>query len=323
MAQQTINTGATPNDGTADSPQTSFVKVNANFTELYAAAAGVANPTGTIGLTAVNGSLSTALRSDGAPALSQSIAPTWTGVHTFTNANPINISSAEPNQQFTATGGGTDGKLYDIDVTPTLFSIRTRTDANGTGANILTAARTASSTALGTITFGGDVTTVSGKGISATSGSVSGIRFQCTPVTGTPAVVGMSQSATNVLTLSTNTTQRAFFDANGNFATLKAVADQSKSVQVPTTGFTITIADNTSTLILNPAGTLATGTVTLPANPIDGQIIRIATSQIVTALTISANSGQTMADAFSTTLGAGSGKSYIYHLAGTVWFTLY
>ena len=40
-----------------------------------------ANPTGTIGLAAVNGSASTFLRSDGTPALSQAIAPTWTAVH--------------------------------------------------------------------------------------------------------------------------------------------------------------------------------------------------------------------------------------------------
>ena len=42
-----------------------------------------ANPTGTIGLSAVNGSAATFLRSDGAPALSQAIIPTWTGLHTF------------------------------------------------------------------------------------------------------------------------------------------------------------------------------------------------------------------------------------------------
>lgn len=42
-----------------------------------------ANPTASVGLTAVNGSASTFLRSDGAPALDQSIAPTWTGQHTF------------------------------------------------------------------------------------------------------------------------------------------------------------------------------------------------------------------------------------------------
>lgn len=46
-------------------------------------AANFANPTGTIGLTAVNGSAVTGLRSDGAPALSQAIVPTWTGIHAF------------------------------------------------------------------------------------------------------------------------------------------------------------------------------------------------------------------------------------------------
>jgi hypothetical protein len=46
-----------------------------------------ANPTATIGLTAVNGSAGTYLRSDGAPALSQAIVPTWTGLHTFAPAS--------------------------------------------------------------------------------------------------------------------------------------------------------------------------------------------------------------------------------------------
>lgn len=44
---------------------------------------GPANPSATIGLSAINGSASTFIRSDGAPALSQAIAPTWTNTHTF------------------------------------------------------------------------------------------------------------------------------------------------------------------------------------------------------------------------------------------------
>lgn len=63
------------------------------------------NPTGTIGLTAVNGSASTFLRSDGAPALSQAIVPTWTGTHTFSNSTnsalftggAIGIGTSTPN----------------------------------------------------------------------------------------------------------------------------------------------------------------------------------------------------------------------------------
>jgi len=59
-----------------------------------------ANPTGTVGLTTVNGSATTFLRSDGAPPLSQAITPTWTGSHTWSNnAAPIsttNTSTSTP-----------------------------------------------------------------------------------------------------------------------------------------------------------------------------------------------------------------------------------
>ena len=48
-----------------------------------------ANPTGTVGLAAVNGSAGTFLRSDGAPALSQAIAPTWTGQHIWNVASSV------------------------------------------------------------------------------------------------------------------------------------------------------------------------------------------------------------------------------------------
>ncbi len=52
----------------------------------------VASPTATIGLSVVNGSAATAMRSDGAPALSQAIIPTWSQLHTF-NAGIISASS--------------------------------------------------------------------------------------------------------------------------------------------------------------------------------------------------------------------------------------
>jgi len=45
--------------------------------------AGAANPTASVGLAAINGVANTYMRSDAAPALSQAIVPTWTGIHTF------------------------------------------------------------------------------------------------------------------------------------------------------------------------------------------------------------------------------------------------
>jgi hypothetical protein len=48
---------------------------------------GFANPTASVVLVAVNGAATTAMRSDAAPPLSQAIAPTWTGQHSFVLAN--------------------------------------------------------------------------------------------------------------------------------------------------------------------------------------------------------------------------------------------
>lgn len=47
---------------------------------------GLANPSALVGLTAINGTATTAMRSDGAPAIDQGITPTWTHTHTFTGA---------------------------------------------------------------------------------------------------------------------------------------------------------------------------------------------------------------------------------------------
>lgn len=67
---------------------TRMVVVDANgttSTQSIPAGSSLANPTATIGLTAVNGSATSGMRSDGAPALSQAISPTWSGNHTFSN----------------------------------------------------------------------------------------------------------------------------------------------------------------------------------------------------------------------------------------------
>lgn len=55
---------------------------------------GFDNPTASVGLVAVNGVATTAMRSDAAPPLDQSIAPTWTGLHIFapTTAPAIQIN---------------------------------------------------------------------------------------------------------------------------------------------------------------------------------------------------------------------------------------
>lgn len=87
--------------------------------------------------------------------------------------------------------------------------------------------------------------------------------------------------------------------------------------QVPLTGFSITpVASKT---LLNPAGTLATGTITMPASPDDGTVVGVSTTQTVTSLTVSANTGQSINNAV-TTLTAGSTVSYIYRATDKTWY---
>lgn len=52
-----------------------------------------ANPTATVGTSAVNGVATTFLRSDGAPAINLTMAPTWTAVHTFSESPASNTST--------------------------------------------------------------------------------------------------------------------------------------------------------------------------------------------------------------------------------------
>lgn len=106
---------------------------------------------------------------------------------------------------------------------------------------------------------------------------------------------------------------------SGQYITTTSLADQSKSVQVPLTGFGITVANGVFTLILDPAGTLATGTITMPSAPTDGQWLRLKTSQTITALTLSPNAGQTM-KGNPTTLALGGMIDCQYHLASTTWY---
>ena len=53
-----------------------------------------ANPTASLGLTAINGSATSFMRSDAAPALDVTIVPTWTGAHIWSAAATFNSTAS-------------------------------------------------------------------------------------------------------------------------------------------------------------------------------------------------------------------------------------
>lgn len=86
------------------------------------AVAGPANPTAQVGLAPVNGALLTYMRSDAAPALDQSIAPTWTGNHIFA-ANTNQVRNSVPQWVFVETDAAADNQAWPIRVSGEQFTI--------------------------------------------------------------------------------------------------------------------------------------------------------------------------------------------------------
>lgn len=95
---------------------------------------------------------------------------------------------------------------------------------------------------------------------------------------------------------------------------------QSYDFQALTTGFSYTFASGTTTLIINPAGTLATGTITMPATPADGMVITFTTTQEITAITINGNTGQSIGGTQVAQLPANSAMSFVYRQSSTTWY---
>jgi hypothetical protein len=96
---------------------------------------------------------------------------------------------------------------------------------------------------------------------------------------------------------------------------------RSHMYQQPATGFNITIGNNFRGIQLDPAGTLATGTLTMPPAPQNGRTVTISSSQTITALTLSPNAGQSFAvGAAIATLLANGFAEYMFHAANNTWY---
>jgi len=96
---------------------------------------------------------------------------------------------------------------------------------------------------------------------------------------------------------------------------------QQYDYQVLTTAFSYTFAAGTTVLVINPAGTLATGTITMPAAPADGMTITVESTQQVTALTMSGNGGTVVGPAIQ--LIPNQPLSWVYRLTNTSWYPLF
>lgn len=97
------------------------------------------------------------------------------------------------------------------------------------------------------------------------------------------------------------------------------VLDTAVNYQTPTTGFSITLGNEDWHVILDPAGSLASGTITMPADPWDGQIVNIRSSQVITSVTILPNTGQFVIGQ-PNSFAQGGGTEAVYKASDTTWY---
>jgi hypothetical protein len=100
----------------------------------------------------------------------------------------------------------------------------------------------------------------------------------------------------------------------------------SVNLYVPGSGFNITVPTPVSQnqwMLLQPAGTLATGTITLPLNTgvPDGTTVLITTTQEITSLTIALNGASAIFGAV-TSLGAGCAAVYRFYQPTNSWYNI-
>jgi len=100
----------------------------------------------------------------------------------------------------------------------------------------------------------------------------------------------------------------------------------SVNLFVPGNGFNITVptpVSNDQWMLLQPAGTLATGTITLPLNTgvPDGTTVLITSTQEITSLTIAINGASAIYGAVST-LGAGTGIAIRFYQPTNSWYNI-
>lgn len=105
-----------------------------NGSPLLSVATAFANPTASLGLAAINGVATTAMRSDAAPALSQAIAPTWTAQHIFSLSGATNaailVSSAQPQVDWNETDAAANNRRWRWEAQGEQLLGRTVNDAN-------------------------------------------------------------------------------------------------------------------------------------------------------------------------------------------------
>lgn len=218
------------------------------------------NPTASVGLTAINGTATTFLRSDGAPALDQGISPTWTGAHTWAPSSggiPLTVNGPIGNWGQQVIGSSTTNNSYGL----LIFAGTTYSDAafnvsNQTGSTVFFDIR--------------------GDGSISGHGPVAGALVDMTPdassFTGT--LTGMTATITNTCRWSRNGNQvtlvigNAVGTSNANTLTMTGLPAAIQPAHTQLLSVAIEAMESASALVVNVGATVtaSSGAVTFSLN---------------------------------------------------------
>lgn len=94
------------------------------------------------------------------------------------------------------------------------------------------------------------------------------------------------------------------------------------SVQTQTAADMVSVSDGVSVVAFT-GSTAGTATITTPANPVDGQRLRIFSVAGITTLTLTANTGQTVSSSgLPASLSANTFCEYIYKSSNATWYRI-
>jgi hypothetical protein len=112
------------------------------------------------------------------------------------------------------------------------------------------------------------------------------------------------------------------FTVTGNLTVGGAKIDTGYQYSAATTGFNQTVGASVSRVIYNPAGTLANGTLTLPAGNVEAKVVTVSSTANITAFQVLPSVGTTLVPSANVTLTAGTSVSYFYHASETKWYKI-
>jgi hypothetical protein len=221
MAQQTINVGTSPNDGTGTPLRTAFQYTNSNFSELYTAVGPSGNNIVVPGTATITGDLTVATS-----VLKVDSANTRVGINTTTiNGGPFNVKiSSAIDAKFVVQDGFTTGnvRLAAVDNAYTTYKIMDYSALSHAWYNSGSTAMTLNSTGLG-VGAGPGLTGSSRRAltVNAPTGQLSILELAVNSVTtgylfsNATQTSLVSQGAT-FLTFDTNSNERMRIDSAGN-----------------------------------------------------------------------------------------------------------